>query len=390
MAPRRTRRRRDKGAGSVTFDKSRGKYVARLPHTGLNTPPKKLFGSEAEAAAWLEKKLADLKDGIAVDGIPKLAAWMEHWHQNVVKVRATTHEDYGDVIRVRINPFLGRFGLDELERHPELIEQWLSKLEKAEYSHYSIRNAFRLLRAALAVAVARDKLRKNPTDTIKLRKPDDEDDDPKGYALSPAEALRFLAAVEGHRLYALYYVALRTGMRQAELIGLRRVNLRLDDAQPHIRVREQIRSVAGRRETFKPKTKASRRDIPLDADLVAVLRAHLAALAEERERRGREWKEHLLVFPSEVGTPLGAENLRRHFRAALVRAGLPRIRFHDLRHTAGSLMLRANPAALADVSKVLGHSSIAVTAAIYIHSYEDTMRAAVSGTASLLPARKVG
>src|SRR5689334_16479723 len=124
MAPRRTRRRRDKGTGSVTFDKTRNKYVARLPDTGIGTPPKKQFDTEEEANAWLDQKLRDTKDGIATRDIPTLGQWLDHWHTNIVKVRATTHEDYGDVIRVRIVPHIGRFGLDELERDPETIERW--------------------------------------------------------------------------------------------------------------------------------------------------------------------------------------------------------------------------------------------------------------------------
>lgn len=386
MAPRRTKRRREKGSGSVTYDKTRGKYVARLPDSGIGTPPKKQFDTEAEADAWLDGKLRDMADGIATRDIPHFGPWIDHCHANVWKVRATTHEDYGDIIRVRITPHLGRFGLDELERSPETIELWLNQLEKEGYAFNSIRNAFRLVRAALKVAVARDKIRKNPTDSITLRTPDDVDDgDSGGYALAPSEARRFLDAVEGHWLYALYYTALRTGMRQAELIGLRRVNVQLAEKngkQPRIYVREQIRDVSGVPTVFRTKNKKNR-EIPIDDDLIAVLTAHLALVADERERRGKEWIDRLLMFPSTVGTPLGHNNLRRHFRAALRHAGLPRIRFHDLRHSAGSLMLR-NGGTLVDVSRVLGHSDIAVTARIYIHSYEDTMFAAVAGTATTL------
>lgn len=386
MAPRRTKRRREKGSGSVTYDKTRGKYIARLPETGIGTPPKKQFDTEAEADAWLDQKLRDMADGIATRDIPNFGSWIDHCHTNVWKVRATTHEDYADVIRVRITPHLGRFGLDELERSPETIELWIKQLEKEGYAFNSIRNAFRLVRAALKVAVARDKIRKNPTDTITLRAPEDiEDDDSGGYALSPSEAQRFLATVEGHWHYALYYVALRTGMRMSELIGLRRVNVQLVEKNgkpPRIYVREQIRDVGGVPTVLKTKNKKTR-EIPIDDDLIAVLNAHFLLLADERERRGKDWHERMLVFPSTVGTPLGHNNLRRHFKIALKKAGLPNIRFHDLRHSAGSLMLRSG-GSLVDVSKVLGHSDIAVTARIYIHSYEDTMFAAVASTATIL------
>ena len=115
-----------------------------------------------------------------------------------------------------------------------------------------------------------------------------------------------------------------------------------------------------------------------------------------------DWTPDELVFPSEVGTPLGANNVRIHFKKALKRAyGLPAkkddwsathkkiyaIRFHDMRHSAGSLMLLSG-ASIADVKEILGHSSIAITAGIYLHSYETTKRAAVAGAALLL--RKKG
>src|SRR5262249_18802513 len=163
-------------------------WVARMPDTGIGTPPKKQFDTESEAHTWLDQKLRDSAEGIATKDIPTLAQWLDHCHKNIWRVKATTHEHDGDVIRVRIVPFIGRFRLDELERAPEKIEQWLRELEKDGYAFLSIRNAYRLVRRSLKVAVARDKIRKNPTDTITLRKPDVvEDDDGPGYAIAPDE-----------------------------------------------------------------------------------------------------------------------------------------------------------------------------------------------------------
>lgn len=388
MAARRSRRRRAKGTGSVSFDKGKRKWVARLPDTGISEPPKRLFDTEDEAEDWLDQRLRDTADGIAVTDIPTVAQWADHWLNHIVKVKATTHKEYADTIRLRIVPLLGSIRLNELTY--EKVEVWLSHLT-SRYAYHSVRNAFRLLRAMLAVSVARDKIRKNPTDTVKLPRSEDDEDERAGYALNPDEARRFLDAVSGHRLYPLYYVALRTGMRKSELIGLRRPNLHLDGPEPYIHVREQISTIGKKRVTTKPKTKQSIRKIPIDAEIVAVLRDALAALAEERQRLGDAWHEQMLVFPSSVGTPLGESNLHVHFKAVLKQANLPDIRFHDLRHTAGSLMMRQRgDRSLADVSKILGHATITTTARLYIHSYDDTMRAAVSSTSELLPARKVG
>lgn len=413
MAARKPPRRRKKGTGSVTFDKTRSKYIARLPDTGIGTPPKKQFDTEEEADTWLDQKLNDTKDGITTKGIPTLAQWLDHCHTNVWRVKATTHEHEGDVIRVRIVPYIGRFHLDELEQEPEMIEEWIRELEKKDYAFYSIRNAFRLVRRAFKLAVARNKIRKNPTDTITLRKPDIviDDDDQPGYAMTPAEADAFLQMVGAdHRLYALYFVGLITGLRQAELIGLRWKNVHLSEAngkQPYIAVREEIRAVEGKPTRLPPKSKHSRRDIPIDPVTIAVLAAHRVLQHDERMRwrmQYPDWNSDELVFPSEVGSPLGANNLRRHFKATLIKAyKLPKdkakwtnahkriyaIRFHDLRHSAGSLMLLAG-ASIADVKEILGHSSVAITAAIYLHSFEHTKRAAIANTAQLLSTRKAG
>jgi integrase len=155
------------------------------------------------------------------------------------------------------------------------------------------------------------------------------------------------------------------------------------------------------------KTKHSRRDVPLDEETIAVLAAHRIRQYDEKMRWRSEipnWNHTDLVSPSEVGTPLRDNNVRRHFKLMIWKAyDLPKkkdewteahkatyaIRFHDLRHSAGSLMLLSG-ASTADVKEILGHSSIAITAAIYLHSYEETKRAAVAGAAQLLRARKVG
>lgn len=411
MAARKSRRRREKGTGSVTFDKTRSKYIARFPDTGIGAPPKKQFDTRDEANAWLDQKLRDTKDGIATKGIPSLAQWLEHCHANVWQVKATTHEHDGDVIRIRIVPYIGQFLLDELEREPEKIEQWLQELKKKSYSYYSIRNALRLVRRAFELAVAQNKIRKNPTDTIKLRKPDIviDDDDQPGYAMTPTEAHTFLQTVGAdHRLYALYFVGLITGLRQAKLIGLRWKNVHLiekNGKQPYIAVREEIRAVDGKPTRLPPKSKDSRRDVPIDPLTIAVLVAHRVLQHDECVRwrmQNLKWNNDDLVFPSEVGSPLGANNLRRHFKATLIKSyKLPKekatwtsahtriyaIRFHDLRHSAGSLMLLAG-ASIVDVSEILGHSSVAITAAIYLHSYEETKRAAVTRAASLLTTLK--
>lgn len=376
MPPRKKPVRRAPNSGSITFDKQKQRFVARLPDAALVNPEKKLFVTRDEAEAWLDQKVKDRADRIQVVGIPTLAEWLTHWHTYICKVKATTHEGYGDMIRVRIVPYIGTIRLDELTT--EHVEQWLKRLE-SNLKFNSIRNTFRLLRQALKAAVSRDKVRKNVTDAIKLRAPDEIEEE-RGVALDFGQVDRLLTVVESHRLYAMYVVEVTTGLRQAELIGLRWPRVEIDKEPYHILVREQIRPVDGKRVRMSPKSKRSRRDIPIDNDLASVLREHRTRWREEKLRLSREnpaWQTTDLVFPSEVGTPIGHENLRRHFYAALAKAKLNKIRFHDLRHSAGSLMLARNINIVA-VSEILGHSSVAVTAQVYAHSFTDQKREAVA------------
>lgn len=109
----------------------------------------------------------------------------------------------------------------------------------------------------------------------------------------------------------------------------------------------------------------------------------LGRYLEERELREAEWNPEGLVFPTTIGTPLNASNLLRDLRQLTEKAGIERITFHELRHTAGSLHLAEN-ATMTTVSKNLGHSSVSVTAAVYAHAYADDQREAVSAVARRL------
>lgn len=374
-------RRRDKGQGTVyEYPKGSGRWWAKMPNDGISTPRKWRVESRDAGRTLLREKLSEQDDGVKVGERPStLAQWLTHWLDEVVapSVKATTHEDYAQIVRLYITPRLGKIKLDEL-RTPD-IRRWVNALAE-DYASDTVRNAYARLRASLEVAVSDSLIKRNPASGIKLPATERR----KAYALTDEEANRLLAAVAGHRLYPLYFLALTTGMRQAELLGLHWLNVILTGDRPEIRIREQLQRVNKQLVFTTPKSKCSVRGIPIDMMIIEVLRAHFATLQGEQDRLGDGWSDQLLVFPSEVGTPISARNLVRHFKAALKRAGLPEdIRFHDLRHSAGSLML-ADGAQLVDVSKILGHSSVAVTAAIYAHSYEDNKRRAIASVAQRL------
>jgi integrase len=178
------------------------------------------------------------------------------------------------------------------------------------------------------------------------------------------ELERFLAQVKGDRLAALWTFAALSGARRGEVVGLRWADLDLEAGTASIR---QAIVMVARRPTFQgPKTGRGRRLIRLDAATVAALRAHRKAQAEERLAWGAAWTDHGLVFCQEDGQPLNPETVAKWFQAHSRAAGLPRIRFHDLRHTWATLALQAGVHPKA-VSGRLGHATIAITLDTYSH-----------------------
>jgi len=185
------------------------------------------------------------------------------------------------------------------------------------------------------------------------------------HPLTPEQTDRVLEAARGDPLEALYGLAVTTGMRQGELLALKWRDVDLEGGS--LSVHATLQRVNGGLEISEPKTKRSNRRVELSQRTVAALRAHRARQKEARLRHLQAWEDTDLVFTNEVGRPIEATNLvSRSFQPLLKRAGVPRIRFHDLRHTAATLLLGKgiHPKI---VSEMLGHSSIAITLDIYSH-----------------------
>jgi integrase len=188
--------------------------------------------------------------------------------------------------------------------------------------------------------------------------------------LSPKQARRFLEVVAGNRLEALYVVALTTGMREGELLGLRWADVDLDAGAVHV-----VRRL---------KRRTSRRQVLLVRIAVQALNLHQERQEEERRQAGSTWDDNGLVFPNTIGRPINPSNfLRREFYPLLKAAGLPRMRFHDLRHSAATLLLGmgVHPKI---VSELLGHTQIGITLDLYSHVTATMQRDAVQAFEELL------
>jgi integrase len=199
-------------------------------------------------------------------------------------------------------------------------------------------------------------------------------------ALSPIQVRPLLDAAQGMRSEALYIVALHTGLRQGELLGLKWTDIDLDSKTPRLAVRRALKVVEGGLDFGPPKNRASRRSVPLNRIALAALRSHRLRQSEERLRTPG-WSDRNLVFPNRAGEPSEHNNLyRREYLPLLKNAGLKDegFNFHALRHTFASALL-ANGEHPKKVQALLGHSSITQTMDTYSHLLEDIGGDAVDG-----------
>lgn len=216
-------------------------------------------------------------------------------------------------------------------------------------------------KSALEHAVREDELPRNVARNVKAATPR-----PKRFRpLTATEARQFLDAARTDRLHALYELALRTGLRKGELLGLRWEDLDLTTGTASIR-RSLQRTRTGGLTHLPTKTRASERRIALPTECLHSLKEHKQQQDKERGTAGPAWQDSGLVFTTPTGRPFDPANLTRRFRSFLDRAGLRRIRFHDLRHSTATLLLEQG-VDLVVIKELLGHAHIGVTAGVYAH-----------------------
>jgi integrase len=187
--------------------------------------------------------------------------------------------------------------------------------------------------------------------------------------LNAAQARTLLGSAKGSRLDALLWLALTTGLREGEILGLKWSDV--DWTTRKLMVQRQLQRLKEKGLIFtEPKSISGRRVVTLSIDITSKLRGHRTIQSYERLFAGNRWHENDLIFPSSFGTPLDPRNLFRQFKDLLKEAKLPNIRFHDLRHTAATLMLQQHTHPKV-VQERLGHSDISLTLNTYSHVLPD-------------------
>lgn len=301
-----------------------------------------------------------------------LGTWLEAIRATVGPATWKRHREYVDL---HIVPKIGRVKLRDLS--PQLVQQLYADRLAAGLSTSTVHHLHATLHKALKDAERLGLVARNVCKLVNVPRMAETEIHP--LSLEDAKVLLDIAA--GERLEALYAVALATGMRQSELLGLRWKDVDLEAGV--LRVRMQLKREEGEWVWKEPKTRRSRRQIALAAPLVEVLKRHRERQGIERRNAGSGWQECDLVFCNSAGGPLFARNLVRSFGLVLEKAAISHIRFHDLRHTAATLLLsaRVNPKV---VSEMLGHASVSITLDIYSHVIPDMQQDAAAAMARLL------
>src|SRR5215210_4244746 len=355
--------KRGNGEGTIFRRKSGGWMAQYYVRTAEGRKRKTIYGkTRKEVANKLAKALSDREGGLIFDaeGL-KLREYLSRWLEDSVKdtVRNTTYERYEQIARTHIIPMLGDVKLKGLS--PTHV-RGLYKEKLQTLSPRTVQYIHVTLHKALKQAVNDGLIPRNATEAVKPPQVRREEIRP----LTSEQVKQLLDAARGDRLEALYALAVHTGLRQGELLGLKWEDVDLESGSLH--VKRTLTTARGGPRLAAPKTKGSRRRVSRTRGAVDALRAHLARQLEEIDRASSLWQENGLVFASETGDPVDRRDLTsRQFKPLLKRANLPqKTRFHDLRHTCATLLLtkNVNPKV---VSEMLGHSNIAITLDTYSH-----------------------
>jgi len=358
-------KKRGNGEGSI-YQRKDGRWVGQYTvHTAKGPKYCYIYGkTRKEVAEKLTKRIADRDSGLIFDaGKMTLGEYLDRWLSDSVKgtVRVSTYERHEAIIRLHIKPSIGRVGLKKLT--PAHVRSlYREKLNSGLLAPATVRKIHSTLHKALSQAVSDGIVPRNAAD-VKAPRPTPEEMRP----LSEDEARAFLetARESGDRFEALYVLAITTGLRRGELLGLRWDDVDLERGM--LRVGRALVREGGRHTLGETKTRRGRRQINLTPRTVSAIRTHRKKQLEEKTKLAGLHQDHSLIFASEVGTPMNPENLvKRSFKPLLKKAGLPEIRFHDLRHTCATLLLgRGVHPKL--VQELLGHATIAMTLDTYSH-----------------------
>lgn len=319
------------------------------------------FKTKKEAERALAEKIAEINRGDYIEPSKiTVREFFDMWLQDEVKPnrKTSTFDTYRSQLRTHVIPEIGKIPLNKLAtiHIHRLLKSLLDKGVSPTTAKYNIRT----VKVALTWAVKMQLIPKNPAANIETS------NRPSGSEIkvwTDNEVIQFLQEARGSKFYPAFYLAITTGMRIGELLGLKWSDVDLERGVISIR-RTLQRTSEGLRLVEQTKTAQSRRLISISPSAVEVLKKYRIKQKEEMIRYN--YLDTDLVFTSRNGKPIEPRNLRDYFANIIKKAGLPPIRFHDLRHTHATLLLQqgVHPKI---VSERLGHASIRITLDTYSH-----------------------
>lgn len=344
------------------------------------------YGKKKDADAFEAKKKSELVSGVALThSSVTVNEYLDKWLLVAAKPRLKerTYEDYGQYLKRYIRPRIGKLKLSKLK--PLDIQGIYTWMLENKLSPRTVRFAHAILSSALKQAVKWQIIPSNPATMVDL--PQNHRKEMK--ALSPKEAKQFLDAAKKDKWFVIFSLAISTGMRPEEYLGLQWKDIDLEKGTAIVQRALVWKRKGGGWSLQEPKTSQSRRMIPLPTSVVSELKRHRKKQLEERIGLGAAYQNFDFVFATEIGTPILTSNLtRRHFKPILKDAELPEnIRLYDLRHSCATLLLAAgeNPKV---VSERLGHATIVLTLDTYSHVLPSMQQSATAKLEDLLYSKK--
>jgi integrase len=350
-------RKRGSGSWTVVVD------LGRDPVTGKRRQTwRTVRGTKRDAEALLVSLLHERDTGIDIQpGRVAAGQYLRRWLEAYAQPNTApkTFRRYEELIRLHLLPSIGSIELGKLR--PAHIQHVYGRLQEKGLSPRTVLQCHRVLREALQHAVRWQLLSRNPADAVEAPRYSRYEVP----ALVPDDLRRLLDEADKSRFGAIVRLAVMTGLRQGELLGLRWQDVDLQAGA--LRVRQACQWLPRQGFIFRPpKSHRSVRPVALSPAAVARLREHRSSQLEERLVAGPAYEDMGLVFATAVGRPLHPSVLRKAWLKMVEKSGLGRLRFHDLRHAHATLMLQqgVHPKI---VSERLGHSGVSITLDTYSH-----------------------
>lgn len=350
--------RRANGEGSI-YKRADGRWCASVS-VELGKRKSYYGATRQEVAQKMNAALKARQDGLPLPAEQQtVREYLEYWVETIKpSVRPRTYEAYDLNVR-RVVPIIGKIRLARLS--PTAIQSCYAKLLDGGLSKRSVEQAHTVLHLALGRAVQWGLLGRNPSDAVSVPRPGRRE----MKTLSAEQVDTLFTATPEDRLHGLWVLLATTGLRLGEATALTWADV--DFEERRLSIHRALQRQRGVGLVFvERKTSRSRRVVHLPSRTVSALRDHRSRQLPERVALGPAWYEGDLVFCNEIGTPIDPSWVGRRFHAALEKAGLPRVRVHDLRHTAATLLLEkaVHPKV---VQEMLGHSTIMLTMDTYSH-----------------------